>query len=99
VCGAIEVAIAFGGNTVLVGEAAASALLVVTIQPPGTGLSGVRFLDSLLGGIVALAVRSLLPRNPVEAVRRAAAPLLRELDDAGRRGARDTAPGAVSQRH
>jgi hypothetical protein len=44
------------------------ALLVVTIQLPGTGLSGVCFLDSLLGGIVAIAVTSLLPRNPVEAV-------------------------------
>jgi hypothetical protein len=61
---------------------------VVTIQLPGTGLSGVRFLDSLLGGIVAIAVTSLLPRNPVEAVQRAAAPLLREiagtLEDAAR---------------
>ena len=73
------VAIAFGGSTVLVGEAAASALLVVTIQLPGTGLSGARFLDSLLGGIVAIAVTSLLPRNPVEAVHRAAAPLLAEI--------------------
>src|ERR671924_96468 len=86
--GAMVVAIAFGGSTVLVGEAAASALLVVTIQLPGTGLSGVRFLDSLLGGIVAIAVTSLLPRNPVEAVRRAAAPLLSEiaatLEDAAR---------------
>jgi uncharacterized membrane protein YgaE (UPF0421/DUF939 family) len=79
VCGAMVVAIAFGGGTVLIGEAAASALLVVTIQLPGTGLSGVRFLDSLLGGVVALAVTSLLPRNPVEAVRRAAAPLLGEI--------------------
>jgi len=77
--GAMVVAIAFGGSTVLVGEAAASALLVVTIQLPGTGLSGVRFLDSLLGGVVALAVTSLLPRNPVEAARRAVAPLLGEL--------------------
>ena len=86
--GAMVVAIAFGGSTVLVGEAAASALLVVTIQLPGTGLSGVRFLDSLLGGIVAIAVTSLLPRNPIEAVRRAAAPLLSEiaatLEDAAR---------------
>jgi uncharacterized membrane protein YgaE (UPF0421/DUF939 family) len=79
VCGAMVVAIAFGGSTVLVGEAAASALLVVTIQLPGTGLSGARFLDSLLGGIVAIAVTSLLPRNPVEAVHRAAAPLLGEI--------------------
>jgi uncharacterized membrane protein YgaE (UPF0421/DUF939 family) len=81
VCGAMVVAIAFGGGAVLVGEAAASALLVVTIQLPGTGLSAVRFLDSLLGGVVALAVTSLLPRNPVDAVHRAAAPLLGEIAD------------------
>jgi uncharacterized membrane protein YgaE (UPF0421/DUF939 family) len=79
VVGAMVVAIAFGGGTVLIGEAAASALLVVTIQLPGSGLSGVRFADSLLGGVVALAVTSLLPRNPVGAVRRAAAPLLGEI--------------------
>jgi uncharacterized membrane protein YgaE (UPF0421/DUF939 family) len=79
VCLAMVVAIAFGGSTVLVGEAAASALLVVTIQLPGSGLSGVRFLDSLLGGVVALAVTSLLPRNPVQAVHRAAAPPLAEI--------------------
>jgi uncharacterized membrane protein YgaE (UPF0421/DUF939 family) len=79
VCGAMVVAIAFGGGPGLVGEAGASALLVVTIQLPGTGLSGVRFLDSLLGGVVALAVTSLLPRNPVQAVQRAAAPLLGEI--------------------
>src|ERR671939_514465 len=79
VCGAMVVAIALGGSALLVGEAAASALLVVTIQLPGTGLSGVRFLDSLLGGVVALAVTALLPRNPVDAVQRAAAPLLGEI--------------------
>lgn len=79
VCGAMLVVIALGGSTALVGEAAASALLVVTVQLPGTGLSGVRFLDSLLGGLVALAVAALFPRNPVEVVRRAAAPLLAEI--------------------
>jgi uncharacterized membrane protein YgaE (UPF0421/DUF939 family) len=99
--GAMAVAIGFGGSTVLVGEAAASALLVVTIQLPGTGLSGVRFLDSLLGGVVALVVTSLLPRNPVEALHRAAAPLLRQiagtLEDVGRaleRGDRELAERA-----
>jgi uncharacterized membrane protein YgaE (UPF0421/DUF939 family) len=64
---------------VLVSEAAASALLVVTIQPPGSGLSGARFLDSLLGGVIALAVTALLPTNPGAAAKRAAEPLLAEL--------------------
>ena len=73
VAGAMVAAVALGGSVVLVSEAAVSALLVVTVQPPSSGLSGARFLDSLLGGLIALAVTSLLPRNPVLAARRAAA--------------------------
>jgi uncharacterized membrane protein YgaE (UPF0421/DUF939 family) len=73
VAGAMVAAVALGGSVALVSEAAVSALLVVTIQPPSSGLSGARFLDSLLGGVIALAVTSLLPTNPVRAARRAAA--------------------------
>lgn len=67
VAGAMVVAVALGGSMVLVSEAAVSALLVVTIQPPSCGLSGARFLHSLLGGLIALAITSLLPTNPVRA--------------------------------
>jgi hypothetical protein len=73
VAGAMMAAVALGGSVVLVSEAAVSALLVVTIQPPSSGLSGARFLDSLLGGLIALAITALLPTNPVRAARRAAA--------------------------
>ena len=73
VAGAMAAAVALGGSAVLVSEAGVSALLVVTVQPPSSGLSGARFLDSLLGGLIALAVTSLLPANPVHAARRAAA--------------------------
>ena len=79
VAGAMVAAVAVGGSVVLVSEAAVSALLVVTIQPPSSGLSGARFLDSLLGGLIALAITSLLPRNPVSAARRAAALPLAQL--------------------
>jgi uncharacterized membrane protein YgaE (UPF0421/DUF939 family) len=79
VAGAMAAAVALGGGVVLVSEAAASALLVVTIQPPGSGLSGARLLDSLLGGVIALAVTALLPMNPAAVARRAAEPLLAEL--------------------
>jgi uncharacterized membrane protein YgaE (UPF0421/DUF939 family) len=79
VAGAMAVAVALGGGAILVSEAAVSALLVVTVQPPGSGLSGARFLDSLLGGVVALIVTALLPANPAARARRAAAPLLEEL--------------------
>jgi uncharacterized membrane protein YgaE (UPF0421/DUF939 family) len=76
VAGAMGVAVAVGGGAILVSEAAVSALLVVTVQPPGSGLSGERFIDSLLGGVLALIVTALLPANPGAAARRAAAPLL-----------------------
>jgi uncharacterized membrane protein YgaE (UPF0421/DUF939 family) len=79
VTGAMVAAVALGGSVAVVGEAAASALLVVTVQPPGSGLSGVRFLDSLLGGVVALVVTSLLPRNPVASAHRATTPLLSDI--------------------
>ena len=79
VVGAMVVSVAVGGSVVLVSEAAVSALLVVTVQVPGTGLSGARFLDSLLGGIVGLVVTSVLPASPGRIVHRAAAGLLDEI--------------------
>jgi hypothetical protein len=79
VVGAMVAAVALGGSAVLVSEAAVSALLVVTVQAPGTGLSGARFLDSLLGGLIGLVVTSVLPASPGRTVHRAAASLLYEI--------------------
>jgi uncharacterized membrane protein YgaE (UPF0421/DUF939 family) len=79
VVGAMVAAVALGGSVVLVSEAAVSALLVVTVQPPGTGLSGTRFLDSLLGGLIGLIVTSVLPASPGRTVHRAAAVMLDEI--------------------
>jgi uncharacterized membrane protein YgaE (UPF0421/DUF939 family) len=79
VVGAMVAAVALGGSAVLVSEAAVSALLVVTVQPPGTGLSGARFLDSLLGGVVGIVVTSVLPASPGRTVHAAAATLLDEI--------------------
>src|SRR5215218_4120413 len=79
VVGAMVAAVALSGSVVLVSEAAVSALLVVTVQPPGTGLSGARFLDSLLGGVVGLVVTSVLPASPGRTVHAAAATLLDEI--------------------
>jgi uncharacterized membrane protein YgaE (UPF0421/DUF939 family) len=56
-----------------------SALLVVTVQAPGTGLSGARFLDSLLGGLIGLVVTSVLPASPGRTVHQAAALMLAEI--------------------
>jgi uncharacterized membrane protein YgaE (UPF0421/DUF939 family) len=79
VVAAMVVAVALGGSAVFVSEAATAALLVVAVQPPGTGLSGARFLDSLLGGLVGLVVTSVLPASPGRTVHRAAASLLEQL--------------------
>jgi uncharacterized membrane protein YgaE (UPF0421/DUF939 family) len=79
VVGAMVAAVALGGSAVLVSEAAVSALLVVAVQPPGTGLSGARFLDSLLGGLIGLVVTSVLPASPGRTVHQAAALMLAEI--------------------
>jgi uncharacterized membrane protein YgaE (UPF0421/DUF939 family) len=78
---AMCVAVLLGSGPLLLTQTAVSAMLVVTTQPPGSGLDGARFVDALLGGAVALATASLLPANPLKAVRDAAAPVLEQLRD------------------
>src|SRR5688500_20286816 len=61
-------------------QAAVSAALVATLQPPTDGVSFARFLDALVGGGVALVINALvLPARPLDLMRRASAPLLDEL--------------------
>jgi uncharacterized membrane protein YgaE (UPF0421/DUF939 family) len=77
---AISVALFFGSGQMMANQAAVSAALVATIQPPTSGITFARFLDALAGGATALVVSALvLPDNPVRVVRRAAKPLLNEL--------------------
>ena len=76
---AMAVAVFFAGGTILVNQAAVSAILVVVLQPPEAVFSPNRFLDALAGGAVALLVSYLLPANPERLVERAAAPVLEEL--------------------
>ena len=77
---AMGAAVLLGSGPVLATQAAISAALVVTLQPPGTGLAGARFIDVLVGGGVALVVTTLvLPTDPIGLVRRAAAPVIAEL--------------------
>jgi uncharacterized membrane protein YgaE (UPF0421/DUF939 family) len=77
---ATSLAIFLGRGQMLAAQAAVSAALVATIQPPTDGVTFARFLDALAGGSVALVVNGLLlPAHPVATVRRAARPLLEEL--------------------
>ena len=77
---ATATAIMLGSGQMLATQAAVSAALVATLQPPQDGVSFARFLDALVGGGVALAVNAIvLPARPVAMVRRAAGPVLDEL--------------------
>ena len=77
---ATSAAIFLGSGQLLATQAAVSAALVATLQPPTHGITFTRFVDSLVGGGVALVVNALLlPARPADMVRRAARPLLEEL--------------------
>ena len=79
---ATAIAIFLGSGQMLATQAAVSAALVATLQPPTEGVTFARFLDALVGGTVALIVSGLvLPADPMAMVRRAARPLLEELAD------------------
>jgi uncharacterized membrane protein YgaE (UPF0421/DUF939 family) len=77
---ATSVAIFLGSGQMLATQAAVSAALVATLQPPTDGVSFARFLDALVGGGVALVINALvLPARPLDLMRHASAPLLEEL--------------------
>jgi hypothetical protein len=76
---AMAVAVFFAGGTILVNQAAVSAILVVVLQPPDAVFSANRFLDALVGGAIALLISYLFPADPERLVERAAAPVLDEL--------------------
>lgn len=79
---ATALAIFLGSGQLLASQAAVSAALIATLQPPTDGITFARFLDALAGGGVALAVNALiLPADARAIVRAAARPLLGELAD------------------
>ena len=76
----VVVALFVGRGQLLVNQAAVSAALVATLQPPTEGITFARFLDSLVGGGVALLISGLvLPVRPQAMIRRSAWPVLDEL--------------------
>ena len=77
---ATGVAIFLGSGQMLATQAAVSAALVATLQPPTDGVTFARFLDALTGGTLALIVNAVvLPADPVGMLRGAARPVLDEL--------------------
>jgi uncharacterized membrane protein YgaE (UPF0421/DUF939 family) len=94
---AILSAVFLGGSATVIGQAASSAVLVATLQPPSNGIYYGRFIDSLIGGGIGVLVMALLlPLNPLTTIQRAAGPALdllaNELDgDANALASRDQA--------
>ena len=77
----MTVALLLGPGQMFAQQAAVSAALVATLQPPTTsGITFARSLDALIGGSVALVVNALVfPAHPERIVRRAAHSVLVEL--------------------
>ena len=75
---ATGLAILFGGGALSTTEAGVSALLMVILASPDSGLSGQRFVEALVGCGIALAIRAVFPNNPSETVEKAAHPIFGE---------------------
>ncbi|WP_244367176.1 FUSC family protein [Micromonospora echinofusca] len=79
---AIVVAVFLGGSVAVVIQSAATAVLIVTLSPSVKDLEIPRFIESFVGGGVALLVTALLlPLNPLRVINRAARPALDLLAD------------------
>lgn len=72
----------FGASVAVVIQAAATAVLIVTLSPSTEDLELPRFVDAFVGGGIALLVTAiLLPLNPLRVINRAARPALDLLAD------------------
>lgn len=82
VTAAILLTIFAGGSVAIVIQAAATAVLIVTLSPSTANLEIPRFIDASIGGGIALLVTAiLLPLNPLQVINRAARPALNLLAD------------------
>jgi len=81
---AMAAAVFLGGGPLLITQAAVSAILVATLQPPTEGIlhPPERMIDAFIGGIVGIAVSIALPVDPLALARQTLRPLLRELAQA-----------------
>jgi uncharacterized membrane protein YgaE (UPF0421/DUF939 family) len=77
---AMSAALLLGAGTVLVNQAAVSAIIAVATVLPGASPSASRLVDALIGGAVALLVGQVLfPRDPIKGMVRAAGPVVEDL--------------------
>jgi uncharacterized membrane protein YgaE (UPF0421/DUF939 family) len=74
------VAVLLDGGGLIVTQAAVQSVIVVTLLPmPSAGFS--RWLDAVIGGVVALAAAAVAPQTPLRRPRLEAARVLDELSD------------------
>ena len=91
-------ALLFDVGVLLLNQAAVSAVLVATLQPPGSEAAFSRWIDTLVGAAVGLAMAALLPSQPLTGARRGLASIRAgepPPDILGARGRRRGGDGAV----
>jgi len=76
---ALLAALLFDVGALLLNQAAVSAVLVATLQPPGTTAAFSRWIDTLIGAVIGLAMAATLPSHPLTRARRGLDALLDEL--------------------
>jgi uncharacterized membrane protein YgaE (UPF0421/DUF939 family) len=95
---ALAAALLLGAGTILVNQAAVSAILVMTLPGAVQGAVPERFVDALIGGAVGLLVGQVLfPRNPIVQVARAAGKVLEDVAAGLERTAAGLAAGDVGR--
>ncbi|MDD7965667.1 FUSC family protein [Actinomycetospora lemnae] len=77
---ALLAALLFDVGALLLNQAAVSAVLVATLQPPGTTAAFSRWIDTLIGAAIGLATAATLPSHPLTRARRGLSALLTELE-------------------
>jgi uncharacterized membrane protein YgaE (UPF0421/DUF939 family) len=79
---AMSAAVILGGGELLVSEAAVSALLLASLERTSSGYSPDRFIEAIVGGVVAIAVASVFfPPDPRLIVGRAAQTVFADLGE------------------
>ncbi|WP_433784236.1 FUSC family protein [Actinomycetospora sp. CA-101289] len=77
---ALLAALLFDVGALLLNQAAVSAVLIATLQPPGTTAAFSRWIDTLIGAAIGLLTAATLPSHPLTRARRGLAALLDELE-------------------
>ncbi len=76
---ALLAALLFDVGALLLNQAAVSAVLIATLQPPGTTAAFSRWIDTLIGAAIGLLTAATLPSHPLTRARRGLDVLLDEL--------------------